>query len=295
MKKILFKGSATALITPFKNGSVDYKRLGELADYQVGHGSDAVVVCGTTGESPTLTALEKLRCVSAVTEAVNGRIPVIAGTATNDTAYSAKLSRFAVREGADAVLAVAPYYNKPTAEGMAEHFVKIAESCGKQIIVYNIPQRSGIEIPDATYESLIKEDVICGVKEASGSISRAALLINRFGEHFSVYSGNDDQVLPFLSLGGAGVISVASNVLPLEMHLLCSLWFEGRLDESRKLFYELLPFMKALFAETNPIPVKACMSELGFCCNELRLPMTEAKPETKELLKKTLSSLISFE
>ena len=218
MRKELFKGAATALVTPFSDGGVDYRALKRLAGYQVSHGADALVVCGTTGESPTLSALEKLRCVSAVCEEVGGRIPVIAGTGTNDTGFSARLSRLACREGADAVLAVAPYYNRPTADGMTGHFLKIAESCGRPLILYNVPSRTGSDIPDAVLESLCKTGAVCGIKEASGSVSRAARIIGRYGKYIDLYSGNDDLTLPLLSIGAKGVISVASNILPLELH-----------------------------------------------------------------------------
>ncbi len=288
----LFRGAATALVTPFRSGAVDYAALKRLAEYQVDHGADALVVSGTTGEAPTLSALEKLKCVSAVAEAVRGRVPVIAGTGTNDTGFSSRLSKLAAREGADAILAVAPYYNKPTGEGMIRHFTKIAEASGKPVIVYNIPSRTGCDISDDTYEALARSGTVCGIKEASGSVSRAAELIRRFGDRLDLYSGNDDLTLPLLSVGAKGVISVASNVLPLEMHLLCSLWFDKKFDECRALYYELLPFMHALFRESNPIPVKAAMDYLGFCGGELRLPMTPAKPETAENIVKCLKPLL---
>lgn len=280
MKKELFRGAATALVTPFCSGGVDYKALKRLAGYQVSHGADALVICGTTGESPTLSALEKLRCVSAVCEEVAGRIPVIAGTGTNDTGFSCRLSRLACREGADAVLAVAPYYNRPTADGMVSHFQKIAEACGKPLILYNVPSRTGSDIPDAVFERLCSTGAVCGVKEASGSVSQAADIIGKFGSCIDLYSGNDDLTLPLLSIGAKGVISVASNLLPLELHELCRLWFDGKYAECRALYYELLPLMHALFAESNPIPVKAAMAHLGFCTGEVRLPLTEAKQST---------------
>lgn len=289
MSKELFRGVATAIITPFKNGKVDYRLLKRLIEYQIGHGADAIVVCGTTGESPTLSALEKLRCVSAAVEAADGKVPIIAGTTTNDTEFSARLSRLAAREGADAILAVAPYYNKPTGEGLCEHFFKIAEASGKPLILYNVPSRTSSDIPNSVYEKLFSEGVVCGIKEASGSVSRAAELIQMFGNKLPVYSGNDDLTLPLLSLGAKGVISVASNLLPLELHLLCSLWFEGKYDEAKTLYYELLPFMRALFTESNPIPVKAAMELVGFCDAELRLPLSSAKPKTIQTLKETLS------
>lgn len=292
MKKELFKGVATALVTPFCNGKVDYGALKRLAEYQIGHGADALVVCGTTGETSTLSALERLRCVSAVCEAVGGRVPIIAGTGTNDTGFSSRLSRLACREGADAVLAVAPYYNRPTAEGMIRHFQSIADACGRPLILYNIPSRTGSEITDAVFERLCENGTVCGIKEASGSVSRSAEIIVRFGSQIDLYSGNDDLTLPLLSIGAKGVISVASNVLPFEMHELCRLWFDGQFDECVELYYELLPFMRALFAESNPIPVKAAMAHIGFCSPEVRLPLTEASSVTIERIASALNPLL---
>ncbi len=288
MKKELFSGVATALITPFRDGRVDYHSLKRLAEYQIGHGADALVVSGTTGESPTLSALEKLRCVSAVAEVTEGRVPVIAGTTTNDTEFSARLSRLAVREGADAILAVAPYYNKPTSEGMCRHYLKISEASGKPLILYNVPSRTSSDISVTVYEKLYSEGAICGIKEASGSVSKAAEIIKIFGDELPLYSGNDDLTLPLLSLGARGVISVVSNLLPLEIHLLCSLWFDKKYHEAKALYYELLPLMKALFTESNPIPLKAAMELIGFSSGEIRLPLSSAKPETIENLKKNL-------
>lgn len=284
MGKELFKGVGTAIITPFKDGIVDYPSLKKLAEYQVGHGADAIIVCGTTGEAPTLSSFEKLKCIASVAEAVQGRIPVIAGMGTNDTAVSSRLSKMACREGADAVLAVAPYYNKPMPEGTTEHFIKIAEACNKPVMIYNIPSRTGLDISDETYQRLSELDFICGVKEASGNISKSADIILKYQDKLPVYGGNDDMTLPLLSLGAKGVISVASNLVPLEMHLLCSLWFEGKYDECRRLYYELLPFMKAIFKETNPIPIKAIMERLEFCSGEVRLPLTKAKKETVDVV-----------
>ena len=292
MKPILFRGVATALVTPFRDGKVDYIALRRLAAYQIDRGVEALVVCGTTGESPTLTALEKLRCVAAVVGETNGRVPVIAGTATNDTSHSAKLSRLAAKEGADAVLAVAPYYNRPAAEGLATHFRTIAEYAETPVILYNVPSRTSCDIPMETYEALADHPLIAGVKEASGSISKASELASRFKGRLAVYTGNDDQTLPALSVGAEGVISVVSNLFPYEMHLLCALWREGKTNECLALHRELLPLMKAIFTESNPIPVKAAMAELGFCSPELRLPLTPAKPETLERVRNAMKGLL---
>lgn len=292
MKPILFTGVATALVTPFSDGRVDYIALKRLASYQMDHGADALVVCGTTGEAPTLTALEKLRCVTAVAEAVNGRIPVIAGTTTNDTGYSVRLSRLACREGADGILAVTPYYNRPMSEGLTSHFLSLADEVGKPLIVYNIPSRAGCEVKNDTYDALADHPLIVGIKEASGSLSRASELAARYEGKLAVYSGNDDQTLPTLAVGGKGVISVVSNLFPYEMHLLCRLWEEGKTAECLTLHRQLLPLMKAVFAETNPIPVKAAMDVLGFCSAEVRLPLTAAKPETLAKLTEAMAGLL---
>ena len=292
MKPNLFRGVATALVTPFWEGRVDYAALRRLTAYQIDRGVEALVVCGTTGEAPTLTTLEKLRCVAAVVGEADGRVPVIAGTATNDTSYSAKLSRLAVKEGADGILAVAPYYNRPTAEGLTAHFKTIAETAEAPVILYNVPSRTGSDIPMETYEALADHPLIAGVKEASGSISKASELASRFKGRLAIYTGNDDQTLPALAVGAEGVISVVSNLFPYEMHLLCALWREGKADECLTLHRELLPLMKALFLESNPIPVKAALAELGFCSPELRLPLTPAKPETLERVRSAMKGLL---
>ena len=295
MKKKLFEGVGTALITPFTDGRVDYKALRRLTEYQIRQGTDALVVCGTTGESPTLSALEKLRCIETVADAADGRIPVIAGTGTNDTDCSARLTRVACREGADGVLAVTPYYNRPTAEGLYRHFLTIAEAGGKPTILYNIPARTGCDIPYEVYDLLADHELIVGVKEASGNLSKAEDLILKYRNRLAVYSGNDDLTLPILAIGGQGVISVVSNLLPTEMHAVCQLWNEGRYEESRRQFQELLPLIRALFTETNPIPVKAAMAYLGFRSPELRLPLCEAKPETVLRLVSCLKPLLGKE
>lgn len=295
MKKELFTGVGTALVTPFKEGVVDYEALRRLVAYQVDRGADALIVCGTTGEAPTLSALEKLRCVAAVAETVNGRIPVIAGSTTNDTAYSVKLSRLAVQEGADGILAVTPYYNRPMPSGLIRHFLSIAEGAGKPTLIYNIPTRTACDISDAVYDALAPHPMIAGIKEASGSVSRAAALTARYGEELPLYSGNDDLTLPILSLGGRGVISVCSNLFPTEMHSLCAYALGGNYGEAQKEYRALLPLMQALFRETNPIPVKTAMAILGFCSDEMRLPLSKARSETVERLRCELSRFLREE
>lgn len=289
MKKEPFRGVGTALVTPFLDGKIDFPAFRRLCRYQLAGGADALIVCGTTGEAPTLSTVEKLRCIAVAAEEVSGKIPLIAGTGSNDTSRSAELSRLACREGADAVLAVAPYYNRPGAEGMTAHFLAIAEASGKPLIVYNVPSRTGCDIPDGVYEKLAESGAVVGIKEASGSVSRAAELLLRFGDRLAVYSGNDDLVLPLLSLGAAGVISVVSNLLPAELHSFCAAWFGGAREEATALYYRLLPLMKALFSETNPIPVKAALKRRGLCSGEMRLPLTEARAETEKALEKAMA------
>lgn len=292
MKKELFYGVATALVTPFADRRVDDEGLRRLARYQVDHGADALVVCGTTGEAPTLTEEERLQCIATVVDEVGGEVPVIAGTTGNDTDRSVRLSRLAAEVGADAILAVTPYYNRPTAEGLIRHFLSVAEGAGKPILLYNIPSRTGCMLTNEVYDALSPHPLVAGVKEASGSISRAAELIERYGETLPLYSGNDDQVLPTLAVGGRGIVSVASNLLPTEVHQLCALWREGKVSEALTLYQSLLPLMKALFVETNPIPVKAGMAYLGFCSDQMRLPMTKAKEGTVKEILRALSPLL---
>lgn len=283
MKKLLFKGAATALITPFKDGKIDIEALKNLAEFQVEQGISALVVCGTTGEAPTLSAKEKIECVSAVCDAVRGRVPVIAGTTTNDTASSVQLSREAVSEGADGILAVTPYYNRPGESGLLRHFLTIAEGVGKPTILYNIPSRTGCDIQDGVYEGFSTHPMAAGVKEASGSISKCAYISSKFGDKLPLYSGNDDMTLPVMSIGGVGVISVVSNMFPYQMSRLCSL-FESDKDECLKLFRDFVPLMRSLFTETNPIPIKSGMAYLNLCQGELRLPLTRASATCEKRL-----------
>ncbi len=283
MKKMLFKGTATALITPFKDGEIDISALKKLTEYQIEQGISALVVCGTTGEAPTLSRKEKIKCVSAVCEASNGRVAVIAGATTNDTASSVELSIEAVKEGADGILAVTPYYNRPSASGLLRHFLSIAEGAGKPTILYNIPSRTGSDIQDSVYEGFSTHPMAAGVKEASGSISKCAYIVSRFGESLPLYSGHDDMTLPVLSIGGVGVISVVSNLFPYQMSRLCSL-YEDNVDECRKLYLDFVPLMRSLFTETNPMPVKSGMAYMGLCSGEVRLPLTRASSQCEKTL-----------
>lgn len=284
MKKTVFTGAATALITPMKNGGVDYEKFAELVEFQIAGGIDALVVCGTTGESSTLTDEEHRELIRFCVEKVAGRVPVIAGTGSNDTAYAVDLSRHACEDGVDALLQVTPYYNKTTQRGLVKHFFAIADAVNKPIILYNVPSRTGVNIAPATYAELCKHENIVAAKEASGNLSAAAETRSLCGDALDLYSGNDDQILPILSLGGKGVISVLSNVLPKETHDICADFFAGKIKDATDAQIRYIPLINALFSEVNPIPVKAAMNLLGFCEEEIRLPLCEMAENTKQKL-----------
>ncbi len=282
MKHTIFTGAATALITPFKNGVIDYDAYGKILEAQIEGGISALVVAGTTGESSTLTDEEHREIIRYAVEKVAGRVPIIAGTGSNDTSYAIELSKFACSVGADALLLVTPYYNKATQNGLYEHFKAIAESCDKPCILYNVPSRTGCNILPDTAARLADIDNIVAIKEASSDISQIAELAAKCGDTLDIYSGNDNQILPIMSLGGKGVISVLSNVLPAETSEICSRFLSGDIAGALELQLKYLPFINALFSEVNPIPAKAAMARLGRCENTLRLPLTpmsEAKAE----------------
>lgn len=274
-KPTIFTGAAVAIITPFTNNTVNYEQLGRMIDRQIENSTDAIVICGTTGESSTLTDEEHRECIRYCVERVAGRVPVIAGTGSNDTDYAIELSKYACEVGADALLLVTPYYNKATPKGLIKNFTAIADATNKPIILYNVPSRTGCSITLPVYKELAKHERIVAAKEASGNISAIAQLAAECGDSLDIYSGNDDQIVPILSLGGKGVISVLSNVVPKETHDICRLWFEGKAAESSKLQLELLQLANTLFCEVNPIPVKTAMSLMGFCSEEMRLPLCE--------------------
>ncbi len=292
LKKPLFCGTATALVTPFSGGEVDYIALGNLIERQIEAGIDGLVICGTTGESATLSDDEHRKVLSFALAKADGRVPMIAGTGSNDTAHGVEMSKFAEQLGYDGLLVVTPYYNKATPQGLAESFERIADSVRVPIILYNVPSRTCCNIPLSVYKRLAKHENIAAVKEASGNISDIALLFAECGNEFDIYSGNDDQTLPMLALGGAGVISVASNVIPREMTALCKAWFDGNIALCRTLHEQYLPLMKAMFSEVNPIPVKTALSMMGLCAEEFRLPMCQmedaGRMRLEELLKKYL-------
>ena len=286
----IFTGSGVAMVTPFKeNMEVDYEKLRELVEFHVEHKTDAIIVCGTSGESSTLTVEEHLECIAVVAEQANGRIPVIAGTGSNDTTTAIELSQEAEKCGVDGLLIVTPYYNKCTQNGLIEHYTKIAESVDIPIIMYNVPSRTGTNILPATAVKLAKEvKNIVAIKEASGNISQVAELAHLANGCIDIYSGNDDQILPLMSLGGIGVISVTANIIPDDTHDLCAKFFEGDTEGSRELQLKAIDLCKALFCEVNPIPVKKATQLLGQTNGKVRLPLTEMEPEHAAQLEKAM-------
>ena len=286
----IFKGAGVALITPFhEDGSVNYDKLAELIEEQVEGGTDAIIACGTTGEASTMSEKEHMDVVRFIIEKVAHRIPVIAGTGSNCTATAIELSKQAEKDGADGVLLVTPYYNKATQNGLIKHFTAIADSISIPCILYNIPSRTGVTIQPETMAYLYNNvKNIVGVKDATGNIEMSTKLMTLVDEDFSLYSGDDDEVVPLLALGGSGVISVLSNVAPRETHEICQKWFDGDVKGSLDAQLKAFNLIKALFAEVNPIPVKAAMNLQGKKVGSLRLPLTEASDATKELLKKEM-------
>lgn len=283
-KKTIFRGVCTALITPFRNGEIDYPGLKKLIEFQIEGGVGALLINGTTGESATLTEKEKQELIAFAVREVGERVPLIAGTGSNSTQKALKLSEFAADVGVDGVLVVTPYYNKASAEGLIEHYKKIADAVDVPTILYNVPSRTGVNIPLSVYNELANHKNIVAVKEASASVSDMAKLCAKCGDRLDIYSGNDDLILPTLSLGGKGVISVLSNILPKEVGEICRLWFEGKADEARALQLRLLPLINAIFSEVNPIPIKALMAREGFCAEEYRLPLCSMSEERKKEL-----------
>ena len=288
MKNTVFTGAGVAIITPFRDGKIDYEDFARIIEFQIANGTDAIVVCGTTGEASTLSDDEHIDAIEFAVKQTAGRIPVIAGTGSNDTAYAIWLTKEACRVGADAMLVVTPYYNKASVKGLISHFTAIADASTKPIILYNVPSRTGCNIPLSVYRELAKHPMIVATKEASGNISAIAELIAELGDQLDVYSGNDDQIVPILSLGGKGVISVLSNVMPRETHDICQLYFDGKVKESAALQLKLLDLINNLFIEVNPIPVKAAMNLMGYCTKEVRPPMCEPEEAHLEILKASM-------
>ena len=288
----IFTGAGVAIVTPFhEDGSVNYEKFAELIEFQVANGTDAIIVCGTTGEASTLSHEEHLDVVGFCIKQVAGRIPVVAGTGSNCTETAIYLSTEAEKLGADGLLLVSPYYNKATQKGLYTHFKAIADSVKIPVILYNIQGRTGVNIAPETIVKLCKEvDNIVGVKEASGNISQIAKIMSLANGEIDLYSGNDDQIVPILSLGGKGVISVLSNVAPKETHDMCQLYFDGKVQESAKEQLRAIPLCDALFCEVNPIPVKAGLNMMGMGAGPLRLPLTEMEDAHKEVLRQAMTA-----
>lgn len=281
----IFRGVATALITPLNENGVDYDAFGRLIDWQIEQGINALVIAGTTGEGSTLTDEEHKEAIRFSVERAAGRVPIIAGTGSNDTAYAIELSRYACEVGADALLVVTPYYNKATQKGLIAMYTAIADASTKPIILYNVPSRTGVSIEPATYAVLAGHPNIAAIKEANGNISKIVETAAILNGRLDIYSGNDDQVIPLLSMGGMGVISVLSNIMPARTVEMCDRWFAGDIAGAAALQCELLPLINALFSQVNPIPVKAAMAAMGWCENYLRLPLTPMEEEPWQKLR----------
>ena len=282
---MLFKPSGVALVTPFdKKNNVNYIKLEELINFHLANKTDAIIVCGTTGESSTLSENEKKEVIKFVVDKVNGKIPVIAGTGSNSTKTAIEMSKFAQDVGCDGLLIVTPYYNKCSQEGLYKHYKEISNNVSIPIILYNVPSRTGVNITPETVLRLSRIKNICGIKEASGNISQVAKIISLVNNEFFVYSGNDDQTLPILSLGGMGVISVAANIYPQKMHDLCYNYFDNNVKKARKIQFELLKIMEKLLIDVNPIPIKEVMNILGFNVGDVRLPLCKMSKEKIEEL-----------
>jgi 4-hydroxy-tetrahydrodipicolinate synthase len=289
VKKIIFKGAGVAIVTPFtESGAIDFAELGRLIDFNIESGTDAIVITGTTGESATMTDEEHKSAIKFAVDHVKGRVPVVAGTGSNDTAYAVQLSEYAAKVGADALLVVTPYYNKCSQRGLIRHFNAIADAVDIPIILYNVPSRTGVNIAIDTYKELAKHKNIVAVKEASGDLSAVAKIRHACGDELAIYSGNDDQIVPILSLGGYGVISVLSNVMPKETHEICQLYFDGKVQESAKLQIELLDLINLLFVDVNPIPVKMALREMGYKVGDLRMPLCDMEDAKFERLKSAM-------
>ncbi|WP_251492979.1 4-hydroxy-tetrahydrodipicolinate synthase [Otoolea muris] len=288
----IFEGAGVALITPFKEGGeINYKKLEELVEEQIAGGTDSIIVCGTTGESATLTHDEHIREIQFVCKVVNGRIPVVAGTGSNCTSTAVYLSQCAQEAGADGLLLVSPYYNKSTQKGLKAHFTEIAKSVKLPILLYNVPSRTGVNIEPETIVDLCKSvDNIVGVKEASGNFSAIAKIASLSRGWVDIYSGNDDQTVPILSLGGKGVISVLSNIAPRQVHDMCAAYFAGKTEESLRLQLKAVPLIEALFCEVNPIPVKEALNMMGKEAGPYRKPLVAMDPANKERLRREMEA-----
>ena len=288
-KNPIFRGAATALVTPLNENGIDYVQLKKLIDWQIDQGIDALVIAGTTGEGSTLTDEEHRELLREAIKMIDGRVPAIAGTGSNDTAYAIDLTKYACELGYDAMLVVTPYYNKTTQKGLIKMFTAIADASTKPLILYNVPSRTGVDIAPSTYAALADHPMIQAIKEASGNLSKVAETAHLVGDKLDIYSGNDDQIIPILSLGGAGVISVLSNPMPKETSRMCHDFFEGNIEAARKTQLDLIPLINTLFCEVNPIPAKAAMAAMGFCEDYLRLPLIPMEEGNKAKLLKLMA------
>ncbi|MBQ5906400.1 MAG: 4-hydroxy-tetrahydrodipicolinate synthase [Clostridia bacterium] len=283
-RKPIFTGAASAIITPMNENGVDYENFKKLLNWQIEEGIDALVIAGTSGEGSTLTDEEHREVLKFAVEVVGGRVPVIAGTGSNDTAYAIELTKFACEIGCDAMLVVTPYYNKATQKGLIKMFNAIADASTKPIILYNVPSRTGVNIEPSTYAELAKHPMIQAIKEANGQIDKITETMALCGDKLDLYSGNDDQIVPLMSVGGKGVISVLSNVLPKETSEMCHKFFNGDVKGAAEMQFKYFALTKALFSEVNPIPVKAAMAAMGFCEDYVRLPLTVMEDDHKAVL-----------
>ncbi len=289
MKQTLFTGSGVAIVTPFTKAGVDYEKLAELIEFHIQNGTDAIIACGTTGESATMPDKEHCEVIRFTVETAAGRIPVIAGTGSNDTAHCIELSKEAEKLGADGLLLVTPYYNKASQKGLIQHYNLVADAVSCPIILYNVPSRTGVNILPETCLELSKTNNIVAVKEASGNVVQAMEIKRLCGNDLDIYSGNDDLTVPLLAVGSKGVISVAANIVPQEMHDMVSLYLAGETEKSLDMQLKLLPLMSALFAEVNPIPIKTAMNLMGMQVGELRLPLCEMGEKGLSVLKKAMA------
>ncbi|NLM34901.1 MAG: 4-hydroxy-tetrahydrodipicolinate synthase [Clostridiales bacterium] len=285
----IFKGSGVAIVTPFNENGVNFEKLRELIEAQIKGGTDAIIICGTTGEASTMTETEKKDAIKFTVEVVNKRVPVIAGTGTNNTSASVKMSTWAESVGVDGLLVITPYYNKTTQKGLVAHFGEIANSVKIPLVLYNVPSRTGMNLLPSTILELTKYENIVAVKEASGNISQVAKIKELCGDRIDIYSGNDDQIVPILSLGGLGVISVAANIIPREIHDICYEFFNGNLKRSLELQLKYLSLINALFIENNPIPVKKAMNLMGMEVGQVRLPLVDMSESNEAILRDELS------
>ena len=288
MKRLVFKGAGVAIVTPFNEDGINFDELGKLIDYQIENSTDAIIIAGTTGESAAMNDDEHKAIIKFAVERVNKRVPVVAGTGSNDTAYAIQLSQYAENVGADALLLVTPYYNKCTQNGLVAHYTKIADSVNIPIITYNVPSRTGVNIKPETYKKLSEHPRIVATKEANGDLSSVVRTKKLCGDDLEIYSGNDDQIIPILSLGGKGVISVLSNVAPKDTHLICQLYFEGKVEAAAKLQIDYSDLVDALFCEVNPIPVKSALKLMGWNVGKLRMPLSEIESQNLEKVRAAL-------